>query len=64
MKDKFLVTLRRGVLHPISQVMKSMKWSRMSMLSLVSEKGLARILVKMTYGRSNQFFGSYYTRKA
>jgi hypothetical protein len=29
------------------------------MLSLVSRKGLARILVKMTYGRSNQFFGSY-----
>jgi hypothetical protein len=33
-----MVTLRRGVLHPISQVMKSMKWSKMSVLSLVSKK--------------------------
>jgi hypothetical protein len=29
------------------------------MLSLVSEKGRARILKKMTYVRSNRFFGSY-----
>jgi hypothetical protein len=28
-------------------------------LSLVSEKGLARILKKMTCGRSNQFFRNY-----
>jgi hypothetical protein len=28
-------------------------------LPLVSGKGLARILKKMTCGRSNQFFGSY-----
>jgi hypothetical protein len=32
---------------------------RMSMLSTVSRKGLARILKKMTYGRSSLFFGSY-----
>jgi hypothetical protein len=51
-----MVTLRRGILHRISQVMKSMKWLRMSMLSLVSGKGLARILKKMTCGRSNQIF--------
>jgi hypothetical protein len=30
-----------------------------SILSLVSEKGLARILNKMTCGRSNRFFGRY-----
>jgi hypothetical protein len=33
-----MVTLRRGILHRISQVMKSMKWLRMSKLSLVSKK--------------------------
>jgi hypothetical protein len=33
------------------------------MLSLVSGKGLARILAKMTCGRSNQFFGSYHIGK-
>jgi hypothetical protein len=33
-----MVTLSGGVLHRISQVMKSMKWLRMSMLSLVSGK--------------------------
>jgi hypothetical protein len=43
----------------ISQVMTSMKWLRMSMLSLVSRKGMARILKKMTCGRSNRFFRSY-----
>jgi hypothetical protein len=58
-----MVIMRRGVIHPISQVMKSMKWSRMFMLSLVSKKGLARILAKMTCGRSNQFFRSYRIRK-
>jgi hypothetical protein len=31
----------------------------MSILSLVSGKGLARKLKKMIYGRSNRFFGSY-----
>jgi hypothetical protein len=31
----------------------------MSMLSMESEKGLARILKKMTCGRSSRFFGSY-----
>jgi hypothetical protein len=31
----------------------------MSMLSFVSRKGLAKTLKKMTYGRSNRFFGSY-----
>jgi hypothetical protein len=36
--------------------MKSMKWLSMSMLSLVSEKGLTRKLKKMTCERSNQFF--------
>jgi hypothetical protein len=36
-----------------------MKWLRMSMLSLVSRKGLARKQKKITCGRSNQFFGSY-----
>jgi hypothetical protein len=51
-----MVTLRRGILHPILQVMKSVKWSRMSMLSLVSEKGPAGILAKMTCGRSNLFW--------
>jgi hypothetical protein len=35
------------------------KMVRMSILSLVSGKGLARILKKMTCGRSNRFFGSY-----
>jgi hypothetical protein len=37
-----------------------MKWLRMS---LVSEKGLARILKKITCGRSSQFFGSYHIGK-
>jgi hypothetical protein len=32
-------------------------------LSLGSEKGLARILRKMTCGRSNRLFGSYRIRK-
>jgi hypothetical protein len=53
-----MVTMRRNVLHPISRVMKSMKWLRISMLSLVSEKGLARILAKMTYGRKINFMGA------
>jgi hypothetical protein len=33
-----MVTPRRGILHRISQVMKFIKWLRMSMLSLVSVK--------------------------
>jgi hypothetical protein len=33
-----------------------MKWLRISMLSLVSGKGLTRILEKMICGRSNRFF--------
>jgi hypothetical protein len=33
-----MVTLRRGVLHRISQVMKSMKWLRMSMCVLGKRK--------------------------
>jgi hypothetical protein len=32
-------------------------------LSLIREKGLARILKKMTCGRSNQFFRSYHIKK-
>jgi hypothetical protein len=63
MNDKFNDNTEKRALHPISQVMKSMKWSRMSMLSLVSRKGLSRILAKMTCGRRNQFFGSYYIGK-
>jgi hypothetical protein len=35
----------------------------MSMLSLVSRKGLARILKKMTCERSNRFFRSYHIEK-
>jgi hypothetical protein len=58
-----MVTLRRGVLHSKSQVMKYMKGLRISMLSLVSKKGLAGILKKMACGRSNQFFGSYHIGK-
>jgi hypothetical protein len=50
-----MVTPRRGVVHHISRVMKSMKWLRMSLLSLVSEKGLTRILKKMTCERSSRF---------
>jgi hypothetical protein len=34
-----------------------MKWLRMSMLSSISGKGLARVLKKMTYRRSSWFFG-------
>jgi hypothetical protein len=36
--------------------MKSIKWLRMSMLSLVSGKGLARLLKNMICGKSNRFF--------
>jgi hypothetical protein len=50
-----MVRLRSSVLHPISQVMKSKKCLRMSILSPVSEKDIARILKKMTCGRSSQF---------
>jgi uncharacterized protein YifN (PemK superfamily) len=39
-----VVKPRRGVLHYISHVMKSIKWLRISMLSSVSGKRLARIL--------------------
>jgi hypothetical protein len=48
-----MVTLRRSVLYRISQVKKSMKWLMMSMLSLISGKGLSRILNKMTCRRNN-----------
>jgi hypothetical protein len=33
-----MVTLRRGILHHISQVMNSMKWLRMSLLSFGKQK--------------------------
>jgi hypothetical protein len=56
MKDHFNGNTKKR--HPPPQVMKSIKWLRMFMLSLVKEKGLARILKKMTCGRSNRFFGS------
>jgi hypothetical protein len=55
-----MVITRRGIPHRISQVMKSMKWLRMSMSSSVSGKELQRIMKKMTCGRSSQFFGSYH----
>jgi hypothetical protein len=58
-----MVTLRRGVLNPISQVMNSMKWSTMSMLSLVSEKGLARILVPSFVGSSILLVLSHHAEK-
>jgi hypothetical protein len=63
MKDKFNGNNGKCVIHLISLVMKSMKWSRMPILSLVSEKGLTRILAKMTSGKSNQIFGSYHSEK-
>jgi hypothetical protein len=58
-----MVTLRRGILHRISQVMKSVKWLGMSMLSLVSGKGLVGILKQMTHGKSDRLFGSYRIEK-
>jgi hypothetical protein len=51
-----MVTMRRGVLHPISQVMKSMKWSRMSMLSLVSKKRTSKNTSKDDMWKKHSIF--------
>jgi hypothetical protein len=59
MKDKFNGNTEKRHPPPHLTGYEVYKMVRMSMFSLVSRKGLARILAKMTCGRSSRFFGSY-----